>query len=176
MIISRTSFWFSALVAALLCSQCTDYKDKSKRPSPPVSDTSLVQTAQVIVDYSSPAVKKRKLLGGLIPYGKIWRTGANEATTFSTDKDLQVMGKSLPQGRYSYFTIASKDHWIIIFNKEWDQWGSYNYDQDQDAIRLEILPYRVDEFEERMRLYFEEEELVFHWGNLRYSLELQQEN
>ena len=93
---------FLVLLGTLI--SCTNYKDKSKRPSPPAADTSLVKTTQVIIDYSSPAVRERKILDGLIPYGKIWRTGANEATTFTTDKDLLVMGQELPKGRYSYFT------------------------------------------------------------------------
>ena len=153
---------------------CAEIKDKSKRPSPPAADTTLVQTAQVIIDYSSPAVKKRKLLDGLIPYDKIWRTGANEATFLSTDKDLLVMGEFLPKGKFAYFTVASPDYWTIILNEEWDQWGSYSYDDKKDVLRIEILPYQVDEFMERMTFRFVNEELVFHWGNLQYTLELEE--
>ncbi len=148
--------------------------DKSKRPSPPASDTTIVQTAVVVIDYSSPAVKKRKLLDGLIPYDKVWRTGANEATKFATDKDLLVMGERLPKGTYAYFTRASEGSWTILFNREWDQWGAYGYDDDQDALRIEVTPRSVQDFEERMTLYFENDELVFHWGHVQYSLELQQ--
>ncbi len=169
----RASHLITLLLLGFLALDCSQNKDKSKRPSPPAADTSLVNTTQVIIDYSSPAVKKRKLLGGLIPIGKIWRTGANEATNFIADRDLLIMGELLPKGRYSYFTIASDNMWVIIFNKNWDQWGSYSYDQSQDALRIEILPYQVPEFEERMKFYFKNEELVFHWGNLQYKLELQ---
>ena len=146
------------------------------RPSPPAADTSMVRTALVSINYSSPAVKKRKLLGGLIPIGKVWRTGANEATIFYTDKDLLVMGEVLPKGKYAFFTKASKDQWQIIFNKEWDQWGAYNYDQNKDALRIEVLPYAVDRFEERMLIKFKEEQLMFHWGNLQYTLELEEKD
>ena len=161
------------LMVGLLSVECAQNRDKTKRPSPPASDTSLVNTAQVIIDYSSPAVKKRKLLGGLIPIDKIWRTGANEATNFIVDKDILVMGQLLPKGRYSYFTVASESMWVIIFNKNWDQWGSYSYDESEDALRIQVLPYQVEQFQERMKFYFKDEELVFHWGNLQYKLELQ---
>ncbi len=161
-------------ISALFTKCSNDYKDKSKRPSPPAADTTLIQTAQVIIDYSSPAVKKRKLLDGLIPYGKIWRTGANEATNLITDKDLLVMGQLLPKGRYAYYTIASEDEWTIILNKDWDQWGAYNYEEGNDALRVKVLPYRTENFNERMRLYFEDEMLLFHWGNYQYGLELEE--
>jgi len=170
----RTKLLFAFCFTLLI--GCNNYKDKSKRPSPPAADTSLVKTAQVIIDYSSPAVKKRKILDGLIPYDKIWRTGANEATTFTTDKDLLVMGQNLPKGKYSYFTEATEDSWVIIFNKDWDQWGSYNYKKSLDEIRVEIIPYQVEDFQERMKLYFSEEQLVFHWGNFQYTLELEAPN
>ncbi len=158
------------------CFSCVSVKDgdKSMRPSPPASDTSMVRTTQVTINYSAPAVRKRKLLGGLIPIDKIWRTGANEATIFSTDKDLLVMGQNLPKGRYSFFTIASDDYWQIIFNSEWDQWGSYNYDKKKDVLRIQVLPYKVDEFRERMFIGIKEEQLLFHWGNLQYTLELEE--
>lgn len=146
------------------------------RPSPPKADTSMVRTTLVTINYSTPGVKKRKLLGGLIPIGKIWRTGANEATVFTNDKDLLVMGQKLPKGRYAFFTKASNDYWEIIFNREWDQWGAYSYDKDQDALRIEVLPYKVEEFQERMLIKFKEEQLVFHWGNLQYTLELEEVN
>lgn len=160
----------------LSCFSCVSIKDgdKSMRPSPPMADTSMVRTTLVTINYSSPAVKKRKLLGGLIPIDKIWRTGANEATIFTTDKDLLVMGQKLPKGRYAFFTEASKDYWQLVFSKEWDQWGSYSYDKKEDALRVQVLPYKVDDFQERMIIKFKEEQLMFHWGNLQYTLELEE--
>lgn len=172
------SHLFVGLILSCLTFSCVSSKDgvKNMRPSPPAADTSMVRTAMVTINYSSPAVKKRKLLGGLIPIGKIWRTGANEATIFSSDKDLLVMGQVLPRGKYAFFTKATKDQWEIIFNTEWDQWGAYNYNKNKDALRVEILPYKVDQFEERMLIQFKEEQLMFHWGNLQYTLELEEAN
>lgn len=163
---------FSLVLFSLI--SCNEFGDKTNRPSPPVADTSLVQTTTVIIDYSSPSVKKRKIIDGLIPYNKIWRTGANEATKFICSKDLLVMGQLLPKGTYSYFTMASEGSWTIIFNKDWDQWGSYNYEEEMDALRIEVYPYRVDEFQEKMSIRFEEEQIIFHWGNFKYSIELEE--
>lgn len=170
--------FFLGLGIFFSCFSCVSIKDgdKSMRPSPPRADTSMVRTTLVTINYSSPGVKKRKLLDGLIPIDKIWRTGANDATVFTNDNDLLVMGQKLPKGRYSFFTKASEDYWEIIFNKEWDQWGAFSYDKDQDALRVQVLPYQVDDFQERMLIKFKEEQLLFHWGNLQYTLELEAAN
>src|ERR1041385_9089037 len=85
------------LVTTLLWSQ----EDKSKRPSPPATATGKVMGATITINYSSPGVKGRKIWGGLVPYDKVWRAGANEATLFQTDKNIKVEGKSLPAGKYS---------------------------------------------------------------------------
>ena len=175
----RKHFPFLFGIGILLsCFSCVSIKDgdKSMRPSPPMADTSMVRTTQVTINYSTPAVKKRKLLGGLIPLDKVWRTGANEATVFTSDKDLLIMGQLLPKGRYAFFTKASENYWQIIFNEEWDQWGSYNYDSSKDAVRIEVLPYQVEEFQERMLIKFKDEQLLFHWGNYQSSLELEEVN
>lgn len=158
------------------CFSCVSIRDgdKSMRPSPPAADTAIVRTAVVTINYSTPAVRNRQLLGGLIPTDKVWRTGANEATVFTTDKDLLVMGQLLPKGKYAFFTEASENQWELIFNEEWDQWGSYNYKPQKDVLRIQVLPYQVEEFKERMLLEFKEEQLLFHWGNLQYTLELEE--
>lgn len=168
-------FGLSILLSCFSCASIKD-GDKSMRPSPPMADTSMVRTTQVTINYSTPGVKKRKLLGGLIPIDKVWRTGANEATVFTNDKDLLVMGQPLPKGRYSYFTKASENYWQIIFNKEWDQWGAYHYDSTKDVIRINVLPYQVEAFQERMLIKFKDEQLLFHWGNFQYMLELEAVN
>ncbi|MDP4131765.1 MAG: DUF2911 domain-containing protein, partial [Bacteroidota bacterium] len=77
--------------------------DKSKRPSPPETATGTVGGASISINYSSPSVKGRKIWGGLVPYDKVWRAGANEATIFETDKAIEVEGKNLPAGKYSLF-------------------------------------------------------------------------
>ncbi|HTK22302.1 MAG TPA: DUF2911 domain-containing protein, partial [Mucilaginibacter sp.] len=87
------------MLPALLKAQ----EDKSKRPSPPATATGKIGDATITINYSSPSVKGRKIFGGILPYDKLWRAGANEATMFETDKDIVVEGKKLPAGKYSFF-------------------------------------------------------------------------
>jgi hypothetical protein len=114
-------------------------EDKSKRPSPPATVTTMVGATTVTIDYSRPSVKGRKVFGGeLVPYNAVWRTGANEATTFTVDKDVKIEGQALPAGKYALFTIPGATEWTIIFNKTANQWGAFKYDQKQDALRVKV--------------------------------------
>ncbi|MEO6636682.1 MAG: DUF2911 domain-containing protein [Ginsengibacter sp.] len=113
-------------------------EDKSKRPSPPVMVTQKIASgATISIDYSQPSVKGRTLGKDLEPMqGKVWRTGANEATVFTTDKDLMIDGKKLPAGKYSMFTIFNGEDATVIFNKTWKQWGAFKYNEADDALRV----------------------------------------
>ncbi|GGF07838.1 DUF2911 domain-containing protein [Hymenobacter cavernae] len=123
-------------------------EDKSKRPSPPAKATATVGGATVTIDYSRPSVKGRKIFGTLEPYGKVWRTGANEATTFEVSKDVKIEGQTLPAGKYGLFTIPGETEWTIIFNKTADQWGAYKYDAAQDALRVKVKPKKTAQLTE----------------------------
>ncbi|WPO84108.1 DUF2911 domain-containing protein [Chryseobacterium sp. JJR-5R] len=103
------------------------------------NDTGKIKDANITIAYSSPSVKGRTIWGGLEAYGKVWRAGANEATTFETDKDLTVQGKKLPAGKYSFFLIPKESGtWTAIFNKEPKQWGVYKYAPSKDALRVDV--------------------------------------
>ena len=121
--------------------------DKSKRPSQPAKVSSTVGDAKVTIDYSRPSLKGRKVGTDLAPYGKVWRTGANEATTFEVDKDVKVEGKALPAGKYSLYTIPGQSEWTVIFNKVSDQWGT-KYDESQDALRVKVKPKKAPQMTE----------------------------
>lgn len=114
--------------------------DKSKRPSPPATVQTKVGNANISISYGAPSVKGREIWGKLVPYGEVWRTGANEATIFEIDADIKVEGQLLPKGKYALFTIPGKDEWVIIFNKKPDQWGAYSYKQADDALRVNVRP------------------------------------
>jgi hypothetical protein len=108
----------------------------------------------VSIVYHRPNVKARKVFGGeLVPYGKVWRTGANEATTFEISNDVKINGQVLPKGKYSLHSIPTENEWTIIFNKTADQWGSFEYDAKQDALRVTAKPQTTD-FHETMGLEF----------------------
>lgn len=111
-----------------------------QKASPADSTTGKIGNATVKIRYSSPSVKGRVIWGELVPYGEVWRAGANEATTFTTDKDLMIEGKTLHAGRYALFMIPTKDSWTVIFNTVPDQWGAYKYDQSKDALRVSVKP------------------------------------
>ena len=116
-----------AIVAVFLLSLAllaAAQQDKSQRPSPPANAECKFPDGKTIkVDYSSPRMRGRKIFGGLEPYGKVWRTGANEATSFVTDADLTVSGKEVPAGSYTLFTIPNPDKWTLIINKKTGEWG-----------------------------------------------------
>ncbi len=113
---------------------------KIPRVSQKATVTQTVGLTDVTITYSRPGVKGRAIWDGLVPYDKVWRTGANEATIFSVSKDVTIDGKPLPAGTYSLHTIPGKTSWTVIFNKKADQWGSYSYDAAEDALRIETRP------------------------------------
>ena len=122
---------------------------KVPRPSPKSVLTQTIGFTDVTITYSRPSAKGRQIFGGLVPYGQVWRTGANEATTISFSDDVTINGQALPKGTYSLHTIPGKDQWTIIFNKVANQWGSFNYEQAQDALRVNAKPHG-DEYNEVM--------------------------
>ena len=113
--------------------------DKSKRPSPPgTADCKFGDGNTIHTDYSRPYMKGRQIYGGLVPYGKVWRTGANEATTFVTDTDVTINGTAVPKGSYTIFTVPADApaKWKLIVNKATGEWGvgkgdSYPYESTE---------------------------------------------
>jgi hypothetical protein len=145
------SFLFAILLSATSFAQGTKApEDKSKRPSPPASTTAKVGGVTVTINYSRPSVKGRKVFGELEPYGSVWRTGANEATTFEVDKPVTINGQPLAAGKYALFTIPTATDWTIIFNKTADQWGAFKYDDKQDALRVQVTPKKTAKLTEQL--------------------------
>ena len=141
-------------------------QDKSKRPSPPAQAEANVNGTKVLIDYSSPAVKGRKLYGKLIPKKKPWRTGANEATTIELSTDVMIEGQKLAAGKYALFTIGSPDEWTIIFNAEPNQWGAFKYKESKDVLRVKVKPTK-GEFSERMKFSIADDGKVkLNWGDI----------
>ena len=140
-------------LTALLASAIvvTAQQDKSKRPSPPAKATfDLGGGKSVTIDYSSPRAKGRKIYGELVPFGQVWRTGANEATTFATTGDVNVGGTSVPAGNYTLFTIPSQDKWTLILSKKTGEWGTDYPGPSNDLARVDMkvstLPSSVEDF------------------------------
>ncbi len=145
-----------------------DTEDKSKRPSPPAIVTQKIHSgATIIIDYSQPSVKGRTIGKDLEPMeGKVWRTGANEATVFETDKELTLDGKKLPAGKYGFFTIFNGNDVTVIFNKTWKQWGAFKYSETDDALRIKTKSVDVSTSTEKMTFKIDAKGLVtLLWGN-----------
>ena len=164
--------FFLTIVGMFMASLIWAQEDKSKRASPPAIATGKVMGATITIDYSSPAVKGRKIWGGLVPYDKVWRAGANEATLFTIDKDVKVEGKSLAAGKYSLYTIPGEKEWVIIFNSKTGQWGVKNdesttEDPTNDVLRVTVKPMKSASLQERMKFVIDKMGFALEWENLR---------
>lgn len=148
------------------------------RPSPAESATCDLGGGKTIkTDYSSPRMKGRKIFGDLVPYGKVWRTGANEATTFVTNTDVVVGGKSVPAGNYTIFTVPNADKWTLIINKKTGEWGiPYKYESDELA-RVDMNVSKLSSPAENFKISYEKSgngcTMNIEWENTRASVEIQ---
>lgn len=152
-------------------------QDKSKRPSPPASaDCKFSDGKTVHIDYSSPRVKGRKIFEGLVPYGKPWRLGANEATTFVTTANLSVGGKSVPAGSYTLFAQPGADAWQLIVSRKTGEWGEPYPGEDNDFTRAPMTVSHLSAPVENFTISFDEAggKCTMHadWENARASIEI----
>lgn len=167
------SFMFSCL---LFCS-IVNAQDKSQRPSPPATASGKIGKATLTINYSSPAVKSRKIWGELVPYDKAWRAGANEATIFQTDHDIKVEGKTLAAGKYSLFATPGEKEWTFIFNSETGQWGikrtgEANFDPAKNVLTVMVKPHRSKGFNERLKYTIDSKGFALQWENLEVPVKI----
>lgn len=169
--IKQKSVWIFSLVATIFLLSCnTNNKD---RPSPIKSDSTSVNSANLKIEFGSPAVKERHIWGGLEAYGKVWRTGANEATRLTTSRSVKINGMTLDSGTYALFTIPGEKEWEVILNENYEQWGVYDYDSTLDVFRLTVLPETNAKFSERLNFYFKNDSLIFHWEKVKFILSIE---
>lgn len=121
-----------------------------EKASPAMTAEGTVAGSKITINYSAPAVKGRVIWGDLVPLGQVWRAGANEATTFTTEKDIMVEGQKLPAGTYSFFIIPGETESTLIFNKVAKQWGAFNYDSKEDVLRVNVPSMQTSTMEERL--------------------------
>lgn len=148
--------WFGKLIAmAAVAALVAPFLQAQElpRPSPNASVYQKVGLTDVTITYSRPGVKGRQIWGGLVPYNKVWRTGANEATKITFSDEVKVNGQPLPAGTYAMATIPGESEWTIIFSKQTQLWGSFGYKPEEDALRVQAKP-QAAEFMERMQFYF----------------------
>ncbi|HMF90656.1 MAG TPA: DUF2911 domain-containing protein [Candidatus Angelobacter sp.] len=149
-------------------------QDKSKRPSPPGTADCTINGKKVTIEYGRPSMKGRKIMGDLVPYGQVWRTGANEATTLTTEIDLNIGGAKVPAGKYTLYTLPSANVWKLIINKQTGQWGTvYNQDQDLARVDMKVTPIVVPV--EQFTISLDQNDnrsadLVMEWEKTRVSV------
>lgn len=162
------------LIAAVTTLGAYAQDDKANRPSPPAQAKATVDGTTVTIDYSQPSVKGREIFGGLEPYGEVWRTGANEATTFEVSSDVTIEGQPLSKGKYALFTIPRENEdWTVIFNKTAEQWGAFKYDEAQDALRVQVSPEKSSSMTEKLTFDIAESgEVTFMWADTKLSFEV----
>jgi hypothetical protein len=154
-------------------------QEKSKRPSPPGTAEVTLKNKEITIDYSRPSLKGRKVGQELAPYGKVWRTGANEATALNTAIDLNIGGAKVPAGKYTLYTLPSEGTWKLIINKQTGQWGT-QYDQSQDLARVDMKKTALPQPVEQFTISFDKKDentanLNLDWENTRVSVEIKAE-
>jgi hypothetical protein len=134
----------AALLLAAAVLTIPAFAQERQRPSPPAKAKTTIAGKNIAIDYSAPSKRERKIIGGLVPFDKVWRTGANEATTLVTDADLLIGGSLLvPKGTYTVFTVPGEKEWELIINKQTGQWGTrYDEAQDLGRVKMKVKPVK----------------------------------
>ena len=138
---------------------------QNKPLSPKETVEGEIDGVKTEIVYCRPSARGRKMIGGQDPFGKVWRTGANAATTIEFDKPVKIEGKTLPAGKYALFTIPNENEWTIIFNKDYNQQGAYNYDEKKDVLRVNVKPKKTDQFIETFTITPEKDRVSLRWEN-----------
>ena len=145
--------------------------DDAKRLSKNGKTEATIEGVDVVVEFGRPSVKDRKVWGGLVPYDRVWRTGADECTTITLGSDILVEGQTLAAGTYSLFTIPGESEWTVVFNSVADQWGSFNYDESKDVLRVNVEP-RSAEFVETLEFEVDGSDVILRWEELAVPFSL----
>ena len=175
-----TALFFA--ISTLGSTQMIMAQDRSKRPSPPASAECKFSDGKTIkVDYSSPRAKGRKIFGAasdkaLVPFGEIWRTGANEATTFVPGANVTVGGKDVSAGSYTIFTIPTADAWTLVISKKTGEWGTNYPGEKDDLARVPMSVSKTAAPVENFTIAFDQAggkcTLRMEWENTRTSVEI----
>jgi Protein of unknown function (DUF2911) len=160
-------------LAGAAAAQQIDYP----RPSPNASVSQFIGITEITVHYSRPGVKGRKIWGALVPYGEVWRTGANENTTIRFSTPVKFQGHEVPAGLYGLQTLPAADEWTVILSKDADQWGAFSYKKEHDLLRVQVRPQPAEE-QERMSFEFGDltdtsGKLVLRWEKLALPITIE---
>ncbi|HEX7706908.1 MAG TPA: DUF2911 domain-containing protein [Thermoanaerobaculia bacterium] len=166
-------------LSVLLLAATVSAQDSAKKPplSPPAKAEAKIGNANITIDYSAPSMRGRTIMGELVPYGKVWRTGANAATTLKSDTDLMIGNLHVPAGTYSLFTVPGEKEWVLIVSKQTGQWGSGKYDQAQDLGRVPMTVKATDAPVETFKIGVKSKDassgsITLAWENVKASVPL----
>lgn len=142
---------------------------QAQKKSPPMNVEDKIGSTEVKINYSAPSVRGRVIFGGLEPWGKVWRAGANNATTISFSKDVTIEGQKLAAGTYAFFiTPMEKGNWKITFNTVSDQWGAYKHDTSKDALVADVKPKKID-MVEQLKYGVDKNMIYMDWSKTRVA-------
>jgi hypothetical protein len=162
----------SAVIASALLMMAYA-QDAKSRPSPAATATSTINGKNVSIAYSQPSMRNRKIMGELVPYDQVWRTGANDATTLKTAADLNIGGTNVPAGTYTLYTLPSAGTWKLIINKQTGQWGT-EYHPEQDLARVDMKKDALSSPVETFVINFEPKTnpnaIVMQWESTKLSV------
>jgi len=165
---------FASFACSVLLATSTLAQSGRPVPSPAETATASLNGKSMTIKYGAPSMRGRKVVGELVPYDKVWRTGANESTSFVTETNLTIGGKQVPAGTYTLYTLPGASQWLLIVNKQTGQWGT-NYDQSQDLARIPMKSGKLASPQEKMSITFENTkgnstELHVKWENTDESV------
>ncbi len=150
----KQKFTFTLAILLLVGMSAFAQQIQMPQASPSAKIAQKVGLTDVTVDYSRPSTKGRKIFGELVPYGEVWRTGANGATVISFSTDVEIDGKKVPQGQYALYSIPGKTEWTIILSKDTKLWGAIGYDPKNDLIRFQVEPNKLSRVYETFEISF----------------------
>jgi len=167
------------IISLLIASETRGQGASIPRSSPNAVITQRIGVTDITVNYCRPSVRERNIFGDLVPYDKVWRAGANEATTISFNYPVKFEKNEVPAGKYGFFVIPGRDSWTLILNSEWDQWGAYNYNEKKDVLRVKVRKKDI-EITEMCTFSFMEIKntsgiLALDWENTRIIIHLETE-
>src|SRR5438093_6650139 len=173
----KNTIGFLAISILMMVVVASAQQDKSKRASPPAQTSCKFSDGKnITVDYSSPRMKGRKIFGGLVPYGQVWRAGANEATTFVSDINLSVGGKDVPAGSYTIFAIPDPDKWTLIISKKTGEWGTDYPGPENDLARVDMKASKLPSLVENFTIAFDKTAngytMRMDWETTRASVDI----
>jgi Protein of unknown function (DUF2911) len=144
---------------------------QEKAASPASKAEGTINGVKVTIDYHQPSAKGRKIMGGLVPYGEVWRTGANNTTSIEFSAPVKIEDQALAAGKYGLYTIPGENEWTIIINKT-IKWGAYDYKQSEDVLRVKVKPSKTAAMVETFNIAVEADKVTLKWENTQVSFKV----